>query len=207
MRLERMMEKLENNGLPARERLGRQLCDYLDLLQDWNQRMDLTAVLEEEEMADRHFMDSLAVLKTQELSEARTYIITALDTTESVVDIVASRTESTLNSAVLQNGNAEKLEKEVKDLEAILERAKQEPKPGEMDFRKLPTKRIEQSLQKSKSLLSQYANLERRLAILNRAKQVMNGIRASLVSATSNATISGAGHAGGRPGAGCAFRI
>lgn len=74
MRLERMMEKLENNGLPARERLGRQLCDYLDLLQDWNQKMDLTAVLEEEEMADRHFMDSLAVLKTQELSEARSLI-------------------------------------------------------------------------------------------------------------------------------------
>ena len=44
-----MMEKLKRNGLTADARLARQLCDYLDLLQAWNQKMDLTAVLEEEE--------------------------------------------------------------------------------------------------------------------------------------------------------------
>ena len=37
---------------------------YLQLLQEWNRRMDLTAVEEESEMLDRHFMDSLAVLGT-----------------------------------------------------------------------------------------------------------------------------------------------
>ena len=74
MRQDMMAEKLKKNGLPNEERLARLLSDYLGLLQDWNQKMDLTAVLDEEEMADRHFMDSLTILKTKELEEAQTLL-------------------------------------------------------------------------------------------------------------------------------------
>ena len=37
---------------------------YLEMLQEWNCRMDLTAVADDEEILDRHFLDSLCPLKT-----------------------------------------------------------------------------------------------------------------------------------------------
>ena len=55
--------RLEENRIPYRPELPELLRVYLDLLQDWNTRMDLTAVLEEDELLDKHFIDSLTVLK------------------------------------------------------------------------------------------------------------------------------------------------
>jgi 16S rRNA (guanine527-N7)-methyltransferase len=55
---------LERNGIPYRAELPEKLEIYLRLLQEWNQRMDLTAVEEENELLDRHFIDSLTVLRT-----------------------------------------------------------------------------------------------------------------------------------------------
>ena len=60
-------ERLERNGIPFREDLPEKLEIYLRLLTEWNARMDLTATLEETEMADRHFIDSLAVLRTDRI--------------------------------------------------------------------------------------------------------------------------------------------
>jgi 16S rRNA (guanine527-N7)-methyltransferase len=57
-------DRLEDNGIPFREELPERLAVYFSLLQEWNARMDLTAVMTEEEMLDKHFMDSLTVLKT-----------------------------------------------------------------------------------------------------------------------------------------------
>ena len=56
--------KLEQNGIQAAPELAEKLNIYLALLKEWNSRMDLTAVTDDDEMADRHFMDSLTVLKT-----------------------------------------------------------------------------------------------------------------------------------------------
>lgn len=64
MKKELIRERLQKNAIPFREDLPEKLQIYLGLLQEWNNRMDLTAVVDEEEMLDRHFMDSLAVLKT-----------------------------------------------------------------------------------------------------------------------------------------------
>lgn len=64
MTLDRIAGQLKMNELPADDRFAGKLLVYLELLEDWNQRMDLTAVLEEDEMLDRHFIDSLSVLKT-----------------------------------------------------------------------------------------------------------------------------------------------
>lgn len=55
---------LEKNGIPFQAELPEKLEIYLRLLQEWNQRMDLTAVEEESELLDRHFIDSLTVLRT-----------------------------------------------------------------------------------------------------------------------------------------------
>lgn len=52
------------NGIPADEELADRLSVYLSLLAEWNEKMDLTAVPDEQEILDRHFIDSLTVLKT-----------------------------------------------------------------------------------------------------------------------------------------------
>lgn len=62
MTTEQMMKRLAECGLPAEERLAAQLVRYHEMLMDWNTRLDLTAVLEEDEMVDRHYMDSLMAL-------------------------------------------------------------------------------------------------------------------------------------------------
>ena len=74
MTREIIAERLQQNQLTADGRLAERLLVYLELLQDWNQRMDLTAVLDEDEMLDRHFIDSLTVMKTKQLQNVRTMI-------------------------------------------------------------------------------------------------------------------------------------
>ena len=54
--------------------LAEKLHIYLELLREWNSRMDLTAVLEDEETVDRHFIDSLTVLKTGLIGDASSLI-------------------------------------------------------------------------------------------------------------------------------------
>ena len=56
--------RLAANALPVPSSLAPKLAVYLRLLAEWNQKMDLTAVEGEEEWLDKHFIDSLTVLKT-----------------------------------------------------------------------------------------------------------------------------------------------
>ena len=49
-------------GIPHDEALPGKLLRYHALLMDWNTRMDLTAVTEEAEMIDKHYVDSLIAL-------------------------------------------------------------------------------------------------------------------------------------------------
>ena len=74
MRKEEIRIRLEQNDIPAPADLPERLEIYLSLLQEWNGRMDLTAVMSAEEMADRHFMDSLTVLRTGLIRENASWI-------------------------------------------------------------------------------------------------------------------------------------
>ena len=65
---------LKRNGIPFGEFLPEKLEIYLRLLQEWNSRMDLTAVEDETEMLDRHFADSLTVLRTDMIPEGTSLI-------------------------------------------------------------------------------------------------------------------------------------
>ncbi len=49
-------------GIPLDLIAADKLAAYHRLLLEWNQRMDLTAILEESEMLDRHYIDSLSPL-------------------------------------------------------------------------------------------------------------------------------------------------
>ena len=53
-------------GIPLTPLQAERLTRYHALLLDWNTRMDLTAVTEEDEMLDRHYMDSLLPLSMPE---------------------------------------------------------------------------------------------------------------------------------------------
>lgn len=64
---------LTENGIEISEDSARRLETYRDLLIDWNTRMDLTAV-SEEDMAARHFLDSLTPLLTGLFVEGATLI-------------------------------------------------------------------------------------------------------------------------------------
>ncbi len=66
--------RFRENEIPVSAAAAEKLAAYLDLLEAWNRRMDLTAVLTPEETADRHFVDSLLVLKTGLLASAETVI-------------------------------------------------------------------------------------------------------------------------------------
>ena len=67
-------DRLEMNAIPFQPDLPEKLETYLRLLQEWNERMDLTAVEGEAELMDRHLLDSLTVLKTDLLTGTRDVI-------------------------------------------------------------------------------------------------------------------------------------
>ncbi len=56
-----MKDMLQSHGLPVCDRVLRHLETYLALLIEWNKQMDLTSV-PEEEIPQRHFLDSLLPL-------------------------------------------------------------------------------------------------------------------------------------------------
>lgn len=69
MSIDEIMASLTGNGIPFPEDLPEKLYRYFNLLKEWNSRMDLTAVTDDEETLDKHFIDSLTVLKTGILPE------------------------------------------------------------------------------------------------------------------------------------------
>ncbi|MBR5961318.1 MAG: 16S rRNA (guanine(527)-N(7))-methyltransferase RsmG [Clostridia bacterium] len=64
MNIKDIKARLALNEVPFLEELPEKLYIYLELLREWNSRMDLTAVTDDEETVDKHFVDSLTVLKT-----------------------------------------------------------------------------------------------------------------------------------------------
>ena len=64
MNREEIGSRLRMNEIPFAEDLPEKPEIYLRLLLEWNTKMDLTAVEEEEDLLDKHFVDSLTVLRT-----------------------------------------------------------------------------------------------------------------------------------------------
>ena len=69
MNADAIRDRLEINGIPFQDNLPEQLHVYFTLLKEWNSRMDLTAVTEDCETIDKHFIDSLTVMKTDLIRE------------------------------------------------------------------------------------------------------------------------------------------
>lgn len=56
-------ESLLTQGINFTSEMEQQFIMYLELLQEWNAKMDLTAIREEEEIIEKHFFDSLLISK------------------------------------------------------------------------------------------------------------------------------------------------
>lgn len=63
MTVEQMIARMAECEIQVSNGACKQLCIYHDMLMDWNTRMDLTAVTDEDEMLDKHYVDSLAPLR------------------------------------------------------------------------------------------------------------------------------------------------
>lgn len=64
---EMLEQRLTECGIPFSPDLLGKLLKYHELLLEWNAKMDLTAVTEEADMIDRHYVDSLMALTIPEL--------------------------------------------------------------------------------------------------------------------------------------------
>lgn len=51
-----------------------QFMQYKDMLKDWNEKMNLTAITEDEEIISKHFIDSIQAFQFDELKDATTLI-------------------------------------------------------------------------------------------------------------------------------------
>lgn len=71
---ESIKNRLMENEIPFTPDLPEKLRVYMELLTEWNAKMDLTAVLDEDETLDKHFIDSLTILKTGLTENVKTMI-------------------------------------------------------------------------------------------------------------------------------------
>ncbi|MFR0823594.1 MAG: 16S rRNA (guanine(527)-N(7))-methyltransferase RsmG [Clostridia bacterium] len=58
-----MTEKLKKIGIVIKEEEANQFYKYMQLLLEWNQKMNLTAITEPEEVVNKHFIDSMTIKK------------------------------------------------------------------------------------------------------------------------------------------------
>ena len=58
---------LKKSHYELTEKMIRQFENYTNLLIEWNKKMNLTAILEPNEIAVKHFLDSLLVLDSYEI--------------------------------------------------------------------------------------------------------------------------------------------
>lgn len=60
---EQLISSAEKYGISVSPPQAGQFQVYLELLAEWNQKMNLTALKEPEEIAEKHFLDSILILK------------------------------------------------------------------------------------------------------------------------------------------------
>lgn len=65
---------LENLGIELSEHQIEQFIQYYEILIEWNQVMNLTAITEFEEVIEKHFLDSLTIVKACNPSKIKTLL-------------------------------------------------------------------------------------------------------------------------------------
>ena len=71
---EKLKIKAENIGITLNDTQLQQFQDFYELLIEKNKVMNLTAITEEEEVIDKHFIDSLTCKRVMEMNQVRSVI-------------------------------------------------------------------------------------------------------------------------------------
>lgn len=64
----------DNIGLSFDDKKYEQFIKYKDLLKEWNEKVNLTAIKEDEEIIKKHFIDSMKIFKFEPLKNAKKVI-------------------------------------------------------------------------------------------------------------------------------------
>ncbi|MEG0641033.1 MAG: 16S rRNA (guanine(527)-N(7))-methyltransferase RsmG [Clostridium sp.] len=73
--LEKMLrEGASLYGVELTDTQVKQFMTYKELLQEWNQKINLTAIIDDEGIIKKHFIDSIAILKSGVIGEGATVI-------------------------------------------------------------------------------------------------------------------------------------
>lgn len=72
MNRERFIEEIKKLGISLTEEQQNQLEEFYHLLIEWNKKMNLTRIVEKEEVYLKHFYDSLTITKVIDLSKTQT---------------------------------------------------------------------------------------------------------------------------------------
>lgn len=70
----RFEEKLSSIGITLDERQKQQFYTFYEMLVEWNKVMNLTGITEYEEVNEKHFVDSLSIVKAVDMKEIETVI-------------------------------------------------------------------------------------------------------------------------------------
>lgn len=69
-----LKEACNNEGLDFNEEMYNNFIKYKDLIQEWNQKINLTAITEDEEIIKKHFIDSIKIFKFPYVKKAKSVI-------------------------------------------------------------------------------------------------------------------------------------
>jgi len=69
-----MSKSAEDVGLQLSNEQYEKFIIYMKLLQEWNEKVNLTAIVEDEDIIKKHFIDSMKAFKREEFKKAKTLI-------------------------------------------------------------------------------------------------------------------------------------
>lgn len=69
-----MQKSAEDVGMELTKEKYENFIKYMRLVQEWNQKINLTAIVEDEEFIKKHFIDCMKAFKSKELKDAKTVI-------------------------------------------------------------------------------------------------------------------------------------
>jgi len=69
-----LKEACENEGLTFDDKMYNNFIEYKELIKEWNEKINLTAITEDEEIIKKHFIDSIKVFKFPHVKEAKNII-------------------------------------------------------------------------------------------------------------------------------------
>lgn len=72
--MKQLTEALSDMGIFYDDEMIRKFQRYMELILEWNEKVNLTAIKDEEEFVKKHYIDSIAICSFQQMKEAQTVI-------------------------------------------------------------------------------------------------------------------------------------